>query len=187
MPESPRYLLHKGRTLDAYKVFKRIRGTRSIEAREEFFVMKVSTEEEAAEVAAGTGSRRAPWLDFFTKPRARRAIIYANMMIFLGQFTGINAIMYYMSVLMSQMGFDKYQSNYMSLVGGGSLLLGTIPAIFLMETCGRRFWAIAMLPGFFIGLVLIGVSYHLPVGSSASLGVYFTGLITYEVFFGSYA
>ncbi|KAI5370811.1 putative major facilitator, sugar transporter, major facilitator superfamily [Septoria linicola] len=187
LPESPRYLLHKGRTLDAYKVFKRIRGTRSVEAREEFFVMKVSTEEEAAEVAAGAGSRRAPWLDFFTKPRARRAIIYANMMIFLGQFTGINAIMYYMSVLMSQMGFDKYQSNYMSLVGGGSLLLGTIPAIFLMETCGRRFWAIAMLPGFFIGLVLIGVSYHLPVGSSASLGVYFTGLITYEVFFGSYA
>lgn len=50
MPESPRYLLHKGRTLDAYKVFKRIRGTRSIEAREEFFVMKISTEEEAAAV-----------------------------------------------------------------------------------------------------------------------------------------
>ncbi|PPJ53169.1 hypothetical protein CBER1_11716 [Cercospora berteroae] len=187
MPESPRWLLHKHRTLDAYKVFKRIRGSTSIEAREEFFVMKVSTEQEQAEVAAGTGSRKAPWLDLFTKPRARRALVYANMMIFLGQFTGINAIMYYMSVLMSQMGFDKYQSNYMSLVGGGALLLGTIPAIFLMETCGRRFWAIAMLPCFFVGLVLIGVSYHLPVGSSASLGVYFTGLITYEFFFGSYA
>ncbi|KAM3416096.1 hypothetical protein BST61_g9577 [Cercospora zeina] len=187
MPESPRWLLHKHRPLDAYNVFKRIRGSSSIEAREEFFVMKVSTEQEQAEVAAGASSRNAPWLDFFTKPRARRAIVYANMMIFLGQFTGINAIMYYMSVLMSQMGFDKYQSNYMSLVGGGALLLGTIPAIFLMETCGRRFWAIAMLPCFFVGLVLIGISYHLPVGSSASLGVYFTGLIIYEFFFGSYA
>jgi len=37
--------------------------------------------------------------------------------------------MYYMSVLMSQIGFDKYDANYMSLVGGGSLLIGTIPAM----------------------------------------------------------
>jgi len=184
MPESPRFLMHKGRTLDAFSVWKRIRGTRDAESREEFFVMKVSQEEEDAEVAAGTGSRRAPWLDFFTKPRARRALIYANCMILLGQLTGINAIMYYMSVLMAQMGFNDYQANYMSLVGGGSLLIGTIPAIFLMETYGRRFWAIAMLPCFFVGLVLIGISYHL---DGASLGVYLTGLIIYEIFFGSYA
>ncbi|KAH7090351.1 hypothetical protein FB567DRAFT_288887 [Paraphoma chrysanthemicola] len=185
MPESPRYLMHKGKPLEAYKVWRRIRGVATHEAREEFFVMKISTEEEEAEVAAGR-TNMFPWMDFFTKPRARRAIIYANIMIFLGQFTGINAIMYYMSVLMSQVGFDTYDATYMSLVGGGSLLLGTIPAIFLMETCGRRFWAIAMLPGFFIGLVLVGVSYQLNT-LSAQLGVYLTGLILYELFFGSYA
>lgn len=202
MPESPRYLMHKGKPLEAFKVWRRIRGIESPEAREEFFVMKVSTEEEEAEVAAGrTG--RFPWMDLFTKPRARRAVVYANIMIFLGQFTGkywcmqclyipansyagINAIMYYMSVLMSQVGFDTYDATYMSLVGGGSLLIGTIPAIFLMETCGRRFWAIAMLPGFFIGLILVGVSYHVS-GLSATLGVYLSGLILYELFFGSYA
>ena len=38
------------------------------------------------------------WLDFITVPRARRSIVYANIMIFLGQFTGINAIMYYVRV-----------------------------------------------------------------------------------------
>lgn len=91
-----------------------------------------------------------------------------------------------MSVLMNQVGFDTYTANYMSLVGGGSLLLGTIPAIFLMETCGRRFWAIAMLPGFFIGLVLVGISYLMP-DLTSQLGVYLTGLILYELFFGSYA
>ncbi|KAG9185744.1 plastidic glucose transporter 4 [Alternaria panax] len=185
MPESPRYLMHKGKPLEAFKVWKRIRGTATHEAREEFFVMKVSTEMEEAEVAAGR-TNRFPWMDFFTKPRARRAIIYANIMIFLGQFTGINAIMYYMSVLMNQIGFDKITSNYMALVGGGSLLIGTIPAIFLMETCGRRFWAIAMLPGFLIGLVLVGVSYQIE-SLTGTLGTYFTGLILYELFFGSYA
>jgi MFS family permease len=89
MPESPRFLMHKGRTLDAYAVWKRIRGTHTLESRQEFYVMKVGQEEEDAEVAAGRSSSKAPWLDFFTKPRARRALIYANMMIFLGQFTGM--------------------------------------------------------------------------------------------------
>ncbi|CAO2651166.1 Nn.00g094630.m01.CDS01 [Neocucurbitaria sp. VM-36] len=185
MPESPRYLMHKGKPLEAFKVWRRIRGIATHESREEFFVMKVSTEMEEAEVAAGR-TNRFPWMDFFTKPRARRAIIYANIMIFLGQFTGINAILYYMSVLMTQVGFDTYDATYMSLVGGGSLLIGTIPAIFLMETCGRRFWAIAMLPGFFFGLILVGVSYQIS-SVSATLGVYLTGLIIYELFFGSYA
>ncbi|KAH7361278.1 hypothetical protein BKA66DRAFT_425907 [Pyrenochaeta sp. MPI-SDFR-AT-0127] len=185
MPESPRYLMHKKKPLEAFKVWRRIRGVATHEAREEFFVMKISTENEEAEVAAGR-TNQFPWMDFFTKPRARRAIIYANIMIFLGQFTGINAIMYYMSVLMSQVGFNTYDATYMSLVGGGSLLIGTIPAIFLMETCGRRFWAIAMLPGFFFGLVLVGVSYQIS-SLSATLGVYLTGLILYMLFFGSYA
>lgn len=185
MPESPRYLMHKKKPLESFKVWKRIRGISTHEAREEFFVMKVSTEMEEAEVAAQR-TNRFPWMDFFTKPRPRRAIIYANIMVFLGQFTGVNAILYYLGVLMSQMGFNTYDSTYVSLVGGGSLLLGTIPAIFLMETCGRRFWAISMLPGFLVGLVLVGVSYQI-TDLSGKLAVYFTGLVLYMLFFGSYA
>lgn len=185
MPESPRYLMHAGRPVDAFMVWKRIRGIDTMDSKEEFFVMKVSTEEEQEEVARGR-SKDYPWMDFIRVPRARRAIIYANIMIFLGQFTGINAIMYYMSVLMSQIGFNDLQANYMSLVGGGALLIGTIPAIFLMETCGRRFWAISMLPGFFVGLILVGVSYLIP-NQGAKEGVYLTGLIIYELFFGCYA
>lgn len=94
-----------------------------------------------------------------------------------------------MSVLMNQIGFDDEKATYMSLVGGGSLLIGTIPAIFLMETCGRRFWAITMLPGFFIGLVLIGIAYQIPIDTNlqAAEGLYLSGLIIYMMFFGSYA
>ncbi|KAH8649027.1 hypothetical protein BX600DRAFT_404099 [Xylariales sp. PMI_506] len=189
LPESPRFLMHKGRTLDAYKVWKRIRGVTTEDAKEEFFVMKVSVLDEQQTVAEGAKNKRFPWMDFFTVPRARRALVYANIMILLGQLTGVNAIMYYMSVLMSQIGFNDEQANYMSLVGGGSLLLGTIPAVFLMEKFGRRFWALTMLPGFFIGLVIIGVSYQInidtnPTGATAC---YLIGLILYMGFFGCYA
>jgi len=189
LPESPRFLMHKGKTLEAYRVWKRIRGVESLESKEEFFLMKVSVEEEEAAVASGASNKKYPWVDFFTVPRCRRALVYANVMILLGQLTGVNAIMYYMSILLNQIGFDAERANYMSLVGGGSLLLGTIPAIFLMETCGRRFWAILMLPGFFIGLVLISASYHIDLNTNlpGAEGVYLTGLIIYMGFFGSYA
>ena len=94
-----------------------------------------------------------------------------------------------MSVLMHQIGFDDEKANYMSLVGGGSLLIGTIPAIFLMERFGRRFWANTMLPGFFIGLVIIGVSYQIdPITNlQGAEACYLIGLILYMGFFGCYA
>ncbi|GAB0136367.1 ITR1 myoinositol transporter-like protein homeolog b [Epichloe bromicola] len=189
LPESPRYLMHKGKALDAFKVWKRIRGVGSSESKEEFFIMAIAVRSEATEVTEVAQNRRYPWMDFFTVPRARRALVYANMMILLGQLTGVNAIMYYMSVLMHQIGFNAEDSNYMSLVGGGALLLGTIPAVFLMETCGRRFWAIMMLPGFFFGLVLIGIStqFNVKTHLMAAEGFYLTGLIIYMGFFGSYA
>ncbi|KAK8155360.1 hypothetical protein IWX90DRAFT_45993 [Phyllosticta citrichinensis] len=186
LPESPRFLVHKGKTLEAFKVWKRIRGIETPESRQEFFDVKIAQEQEDAEIAAGTSNRMFPWMDFFTVPRARRALIYANIMIMLGQLTGINAILYYMSVLMSQIGFNDLDATYMSLVGGGALLFGTIPAVLYMERAGRRFWAMAMLPCFFIGLVMVGVSYELKTVMGQQ-GLYLTGLIIYNIFFGSYA
>ncbi|TLD26994.1 hypothetical protein PspLS_04591 [Pyricularia sp. CBS 133598] len=189
LPESPRYLMHKRRTLEAFKVWKRIRGTDTPEAREEFFIMKVSVLDEQNAVTETARNKRFPWMDFFTVPRARRALVYANIMILLGQLTGVNAIMYYMSVLMKQIGFDDEKATYMSLVGGGSLLIGTIPACLYMEKFGRRFWANTMLPGFFVGLVIIGASYHIPIdtNTTGAAACYLVGLALYMGFFGCYA
>ncbi|KFY03549.1 hypothetical protein O988_01417 [Pseudogymnoascus sp. VKM F-3808] len=188
VPESPRWLMHRGDYLNAFRVWKRIRGVETRESREEFYEMKSSLEFEVLQVQEGR-TKRFPWTDLFTNPRARRALVYANMMIFLGQFTGINAVMYFMSVLMKSIGFDDTQSNYMSLVGGGALLLGTIPAVFYSELCGRRFWALTMLPGFFVGLILVGVSYNFDPAADPVLvqGLYLTGLVIYMGFFGCYA
>jgi hypothetical protein len=189
LPESPRFLMHKRKDLEAYRIWKRIRGVESLQSKEEFFVMKASVIEEEAAIAAGTANKRFPWMDLITVPRHRRALIYCNTMILLGQLTGVNAIMYYMSVLMNQIGFDPERANYMSLVGGGALLIGTIPAILYMETFSRRVWALCMLPGFFIGLVLIGISYHIPLDTNTrgAEACYLLGLIIYMGFFGSYA
>lgn len=186
LPESPRYLMHKEREVEAYGVWKKIRGFNDLEAKDEFLGMRQAV---GAETEEQHSTKKFAWMDFFTKPRARRAIIYANIMIFLGQFTGVNAIMYYMGVLMTKIGFDSKTSVFMSLVGGGSLLIGTIPAVLYMERFGRRYWANVMLPGFFIGLVLVGAGYTIDynIYPRAAEGVYLTGIILYMGFFGSYA
>lgn len=186
LPESPRYLMLKGRTHEAYIVWKKIRGFDTYESKAEFLGMRETVGIENEEQSQ---NRRFAWLDFFTNPRARRALVYANIMVFLGQFTGVNAVMYYMSVLIEAIGFSAKNAVFMSLVGGGALMLGTIPAVLYMERFGRRYWANTMLPGFFIGLVFVGVGYQIPLDTHQKLaeGLYLTGLILYMGFFGSYA
>ncbi|ATY58882.1 plastidic glucose transporter 4 [Cordyceps militaris] len=73
-----------------------------------------------------------PW---YSIPHTRRTLVYTNIII----ATGVNAIIYYISILINMISFNDDDANYISLVGGGSLLLGTIPAIFLIETYRRRF------------------------------------------------
>lgn len=66
LPESPRFLMHKNRILDSYKVWKRIRGTESPESREEFYIMANSVQQENTAVSEGAKNTRFPWMDFFT-------------------------------------------------------------------------------------------------------------------------
>lgn len=186
MPESPRYLMHKNQEVAAYGVWKKIRGFNDFDSKDEFLGMRQAVTAESEEQAK---TKKYAWMDFFTEPRARRAIVYANIMIILGQLTGVNAVMYYMSTLMTSIGFDDKTSVFMSLVGGGSLLIGTIPAVLYMERFGRRYWANVMLPGFFIGLILVGVGYTIDYTKypATAQGVYLTGIVLYMGFFGSYA
>jgi hypothetical protein len=46
-----------------------------------------------------------------------------------------------------------------------------------MEKFGPRFWANAMLPGFFVGLLIIGLGYLAPITNfNLAAGTYITGI-----------
>ncbi|KAG7195309.1 uncharacterized protein KQ657_003837 [Scheffersomyces spartinae] len=186
LPESPRWLAHKNRIGESFLVWKRLRDISDPDAQLEFIEMRQSAYEESER--RKRESRLQAWSDLFTIPRNRRALVYASIMVSLGQLTGVNAVMYYMSTLMGQIGFNEKKSVFMSLVGGGSLLIGTIPAILWMDRFGRRTWGMNIV-GFFIGLALVGGGYKIDIKANlaAAEGVYLTGIILYMGFFGAYA
>lgn len=66
LPESPRFLMHKNKRLDAFKVWKRIRGVNDAESKEEFYIMASAVQEEDIAVQEGAKNKNYPWMDFFT-------------------------------------------------------------------------------------------------------------------------
>lgn len=186
LPETPRYLVHKGRVGEAWSVWRRLRDVSDPENVLEFLEMRQAAIQDEERKAQESKTQVA--LELFTIPRNRRALIYALMMVALGQLTGVNAVMYYMSTLMAKIGFSTKHSVFMSLVGGGSLLIGTIPAILYMDRFGRRVWGMNIV-GFFIGLCLVGGGYRINTETNlaAAEGVYLTGIILYMGFFGCYS
>ncbi|GJD06414.1 Inositol transporter 1 [Galdieria sulphuraria] len=125
------------------------------------------------------------WLDIVQVPRSARAFIVANTLAGIVQLDGINSVVYYIGVLFKELGFSAEKSVYMSLVGGGSLMLGTIPAILLLDKWGRRMVGIVPSIVVFFGCIIIGCSF-LSKNTKTYEGIYIWGLITYELFSGSF-
>lgn len=186
LPESPRYLVHKNRVGEAFAVWKRLRDINDKKNQLEFFEMRQAAYQEHER--AQQESRWQSAFELFLIPRNRRALIYGSMMIFFGQMSGINGVLYYLSTLMQNIGFSTKHSVFMSLVGGGALLIGTIPAILWMDRFGRRTWGMNII-GCIIGLVFVGAGYQIDPKTNlpGAEGVYLTGIIIYMAFFGSYA
>ena len=185
LPESPRWLVSKGRIGRAWQVWKDLRDINEPANLLEFLEMQNTAEQEQRE--AENEKSYVRYFELVTVKRNRRALVYAVMMVFLGQMTGINAVLYNMGRLVKAMNFSDRDSVLMSLVGGGALFFGTIPAILWMDKFGRRVWAQNIVV-FFVGLVLAGIGYLIDDNQrSAQLGVYFTGMILYMMFFGCYA
>ncbi|KAH3661426.1 hypothetical protein OGAPHI_006833 [Ogataea philodendri] len=177
LPESTRWLMKKGRKLDAYQVWKHARGLDSIDERQEFFIMEnvVLYEKEKSQ-------EKWLFLELFGTKRCLRAISVAvTCSLICQQMSGVNSIEYYQATLVQAAGLSPENAVYSSLVGGGVMFLSTIPAIYLMDRLGRRTLTLSLIPGIAIGLIITGCSF-LADNLGVKLGLYFWGIITYNMF-----
>ena len=93
LPESPRWLMSKGRYTEAYRSMSKLRRAEILAARDIYYTF-VLLEEEASIVRG-----RNRFVEIFTIGRNRRAMLGSTIVMFGQQFCGVNAIVSGVSIM----------------------------------------------------------------------------------------
>ncbi|WP_129114554.1 sugar porter family MFS transporter [Halegenticoccus tardaugens] len=169
MPESPRWLIDKGREADAKEVLSRTRSESRIRA--ELREIKETKEIEAE----GLSELIEPWV--------RPALIVGIGLAAFQQVTGINTVIYYAPTIFESTGFGN-SASILATVGVGVVnVVMTVVAVLLMDRVGRRPLLLVGLGGMILTLVGLGAAFFLP-GLSGVVGWAALGsLMLYVAFF----
>lgn len=155
-PESPRWYMEKGKFDKAFNSIKRLRKTELQAARDMYYAHKL-LEIEQAERAG-----KSLWKEFFFVRRNRRAAQSAFFVMFMQQFCGVNVIAYYSSSIFVEAGFTRPQALLVSFGTGVTNWLFAIPAIYTIDTFGRRNLLLTTFPLMALCLFWCGFSFWIP-------------------------
>ncbi|KAJ7742574.1 sugar transporter-like protein [Mycena metata] len=174
-PESPKWLMKKNRYPDAMQSYLKLRQQPIIAARDLYY-SHVLYEEELL-MARGTNYFER-FRDLFTVPRIRRATWASGMVMLSQQMCGINIIGFYSSTIFVDGGFSPTQALYASLGFGALNFVFAIPALFLIDSFGRRSLLLFGFPMMFLFLLAAGLSFLIPDSESQTR----TGVIALFVY-----
>jgi len=173
-PESPRWLMGKGRYDKAYDSLLRLRNT-PLQAARDLYYIHVLLE---AENETFVGRNR--FKELFVIPRNRRAALASFIVMFMQQFCGINVIAYYSSNIFTSANFSNTQALIASWGFGMLNWVFAFPAVWTIDTFGRRNLLLTTFPLMAVFLLMTGFSFYIPAGN-ARLAVVALGIYLYTI------
>ncbi|WP_290540992.1 sugar porter family MFS transporter [Alistipes sp.] len=148
IPESPRWLVLRGAESRARRVLERI--YRSAEAAEG----EISSVRSAAALASG-----AEWRVLF-EPGIRMAVVIGVCIAILGQFMGVNAVLYYGPTIFENAGLSSGDSLFSQVLVGMVNMLTSALALVIIDRVGRKqlvYWGVS---GMIVSLLCIAFYFH---------------------------
>lgn len=166
-PESPAWHMKAGRFDRAYQSLSQLRNV-EVQAAKELYASYL--QQQARSKSTSLSSTSASYLfrftELFSVPRIRNATIASYTVMLSQQLCGINIIAFYSSTIFSQAGFSTFTALLASCVFGFVNFLGAFPAVWTMDTLGRRSLLLWTLPSMAATLLVTGLSFKLPRGDA---------------------
>jgi sugar porter (SP) family MFS transporter len=145
IPESPRWLILKQLPNKATPILRRIYRDDEMAEAQLLETQKVIQIE-----------NRSEWA-FLLKPGIRKAVLIGMSIALLGQFMGVNAVLYYGPTIFSDSGLSNGDSLFYQVLVGLVNSITTIIALLIIDRVGRKqlvYWGVS---GMIVSLVLIGL------------------------------
>ncbi|KAM5342104.1 hypothetical protein ACJ41O_015135 [Fusarium nematophilum] len=151
-PESPRWYLKKNKHAKAWGSLLRLRNTPVQAARDLYYIHclleqeKVLVRESGLKVTSNLFTR---FVELFTIPRIRRATWASGIVMIAQQMCGINIIAFYSATIFKQSGIGDYTALWASFGFGLVNFLFAWPAVWTIDTFGRRTLLLFTFPNMF--------------------------------------
>jgi len=142
-PESPRWLIARGREDEARGVLESVGSDEDVDG------IRLALSDES-------GGRTE---SLFSK-RYRRPVLLAIAMAAFNQLSGINAIIYYTPDIFRMAGYDRASALIQSVVIGGTNLALTMAGLSLIDRFGRRTLMLVGSIGYVLSLSATAYSYY---------------------------
>ncbi|AKO92322.1 sugar porter family MFS transporter [Priestia filamentosa] len=172
VPESPRWLVSKGRSQEALTVLEKMREKKR--AKEEVLEIETAFKQEENMKKATLKDLSVPWI--------RRLIFIGIGIGVVQQITGVNSIMYYGTEILKDSGFGTEAALVGNIANGVISVLATFVGIWLLGKVGRRPMLITGLIGTTSALLLIGILSLTLEGSPALPYIVLTLTVTFLAF-----